>query len=66
MAAATISAVARIARGESAAHVLLGDPTMCDLDSDEIFDEVREMWKTYGTPTFGLEVPREGDLWEPH
>ena len=64
-AAAIISAISRIARGESAAHVLLADPTLCDLDAEEIFEQVREMWKTYGTPTFGLEIPREGDLWAP-
>jgi hypothetical protein len=60
-----ITAVSAIARGEPAAHVLLGSPTLCDLDADEIFEDVRAMWAAYGTPVFGLDVPREGDLWEP-
>jgi hypothetical protein len=32
--------------------------------ADEIEEDMRAVWAEYGTPRFGIELPREGDLWD--
>ena len=63
-AAAIMSLLPELASGTPLAVALMNSPLLCDLDADEIEEDMRAIWAEYGTPRFGIELPREGDLWD--
>lgn len=64
VAAAIMSLLPELASGTPLAVALMNSPLLCDLDADEIEEDMTAIWAEYGTPRFGIELPREGDLWD--